>query len=130
MSGVAGRGKAPSRGSKLKNCGRGDACIVPLPSSHGIFAVGRFTAEETVPLQTKAHFTPEEYLELERKAEYKSEYFAGEIFAMAGASPEHCLITANVTAALGAQLRDSPRTAYSSDMKVRSTEELYTYPDL
>jgi Uma2 family endonuclease len=78
----------------------------------------------------KPHFTPEQYLELERQAEYKSEYFAGEIFAMAGASPEHSLITANVTAAIGPQLRDGPCAPYSSDLKVRATEELYTYPDL
>src|SRR6266849_3741111 len=115
MSGVAGRGKAPSRGSKLKNCGRGDACIVPLPSSHGIFPVGRFTAEETVPLQTKAHFTPEEYLALERKAEYKSEYFAGEIFAMSGASERHVSIVANVMYLLVGQLRRRPCKAYASD---------------
>ena len=29
--------------------------------------------------------SPDEYLELERKAERKSEYFQGEMFAMAGA---------------------------------------------
>jgi hypothetical protein len=30
-------------------------------------------------------YSEEEYLALERKAEFKSEYFAGEIFMMAGA---------------------------------------------
>ena len=34
---------------------------------------------------TKAFLTPEQYLEIERKAEFKSEYFQGEMFAMAGA---------------------------------------------
>jgi hypothetical protein len=32
----------------------------------------------------KTFLTPEEYLKIERQAEYKSEYFAGEIFAIAG----------------------------------------------
>ena len=78
----------------------------------------------------KPYITPEQYLELERQAESKSEYFAGEIFAMAGASPEHSVITVNVTVTLGTQLRDSPCTAYSSDMKVRSSQEHYAYPDV
>ena len=46
--------------------------------------------------QAKARFTPEEYLTLERKAECKSEYFAGEIFAMSGASRQHNLTLAEV----------------------------------
>ena len=37
----------------------------------------------------KRKLTPEEYLEIERRAEYKSEYFDGEIFAMAGAKRRH-----------------------------------------
>jgi Uma2 family endonuclease len=36
--------------------------------------------------------TVEEYLARERAAEYKSEYFNGEIFAMAGGSKPHNLI--------------------------------------
>jgi Uma2 family endonuclease len=44
--------------------------------------------------------TPEEYLRQERKAPFKSEYYAGEVFAMAGASPRHVLITTNTAASL------------------------------
>jgi Uma2 family endonuclease len=78
----------------------------------------------------KPYITPEQYLELERQAEAKSEYFAGEIFAMAGGSPEHNLISGNVLGDLWSQLRDRPCTVYPSDMKVRATEELYVYPDV
>jgi Uma2 family endonuclease len=39
-------------------------------------------------LQPKPYFSPEDYLALERSAEFKSEYFDGEIFAMAGAIDE------------------------------------------
>jgi Uma2 family endonuclease len=78
----------------------------------------------------KPYYTPEQYLELERQAEYKSEYYAGEIFAMAGGSPEHSLIAANVIAGLHPQLLGKPCRVYNSDLRVRTTEELYTYPDV
>src|SRR5438128_1684337 len=78
----------------------------------------------------KPYFTPEQYLALERQAQYKSEYFAGEIFAMAGASPEHHLISGNAFGVLWLQLRELPCTPYGSDQKVRSTQEHFAYPDV
>jgi hypothetical protein len=50
---------------------------------------------------TKRLYSPEEYLALERISPIKSEYYRGEIFAMAGASREHNLITGNVNAGVG-----------------------------
>ncbi len=44
--------------------------------------------------QPEPHYSPEEYIALERVAEYKSEYLAGQIFAMAGASEDHNTIAA------------------------------------
>jgi len=82
-------------------------------------------------LQPKTYLTPEEYLALERKAEYKSEYLAGEMFAMSGASPRHVLIVTNVVAELRGQLKQRPCTVYSSDLRVKvSPTGLYTYPDV
>jgi len=81
--------------------------------------------------QPKTRLTPEEYLAIERKAEYKSEYFNGEMFAMAGASERHVLIVTNVVAELRGQLRRRPCTVYSTDLRVRvSPTGLYTYPDI
>jgi Uma2 family endonuclease len=81
--------------------------------------------------QLKIRLTPEEYLAVERKAEYKSEYLAGEVFAMSGASEAHNLIAGNVFAALHAQLRKRPCKVYPSDMRVKvSATDLYTYPDV
>jgi Uma2 family endonuclease len=74
--------------------------------------------------------TPEQYLEIERKAEFKSEYYKGEMFAMAGAGYAHNLITANVIATLNQQLRSSPCRALPGDMRIHvAASELYTYPD-
>jgi Uma2 family endonuclease len=81
--------------------------------------------------QPQRRYTPEEYLALERKAEYKSEYFAGEIFAMSGASERHNLIAGNVFAAFHVQFRNRPCRAYVNDMRVKvSPTGLYTYPDV
>ncbi|GAK59789.1 hypothetical protein U27_06774 [Candidatus Vecturithrix granuli] len=81
--------------------------------------------------QPKTYVTPEEYLAIERQAEYKSEYWNGEMFAMAGASERHVLITTNTAGELRTQLKSRPCRVYSIDLrvKVRSTG-LYTYPDI
>jgi Uma2 family endonuclease len=82
-------------------------------------------------LQPKTFLTPEEYLAIERKAEYKSEYFNGEMFAMAGASEPHVSIVANVMYLLVGQLRGRPCKAYSTDLRLQvSPTGLYTYPDV
>ena len=48
---------------------------------------------------------PQEYLAIERRSEAKSEYWHGEMFAMAGASEAHNLIVANVVGELHMQLK-------------------------
>lgn len=81
--------------------------------------------------QPKKQLTPAEYLALERRAEFKSEYFAGEMFAMAGASQRHNLIAANIIRALGNQLLERPCSVYPSDMRVKIGKiNKYTYPDI
>jgi Uma2 family endonuclease len=75
--------------------------------------------------------TEEEYLEYERKAETKSEYYRGELFAMAGAKASHNLILANLMGIFYNEFKKKPCTIFPSDMRVRvSTTGLYTYPDL
>jgi Uma2 family endonuclease len=81
--------------------------------------------------QRKILLTPEEYLAVERASEGKSEYLAGEVFAMVGASKRHNLITANLIRVLGNQLLDRPCNVYPSDMRVKvSPLGKYTYPDV
>jgi Uma2 family endonuclease len=80
--------------------------------------------------QRKPRYTPDEYLELERHADYKSEYIAGEIFAMAGASFTHNRITLNIGGELRALLRGSSCSPVTSDMRVQvSATGPYFYPD-
>jgi Uma2 family endonuclease len=82
----------------------------------------------TVP---KHFITPDEYLHRERQAEFRSEYFRGETFAMAGASANHNLIVGNCVQTLGQQLKKKPCRVYPSDLKLRiEATGLYTYPDL
>ncbi|MFV0442952.1 MAG: Uma2 family endonuclease [Planctomycetaceae bacterium] len=79
----------------------------------------------------KLRLTEEEYLQRERAAEFKSEFYRGETFAMAGASREHNLIVGNLTRALGNALDDRDCEVYPNDMRVKvSATGLYTYPDV
>src|SRR5689334_5896952 len=81
--------------------------------------------------QPKTFLTPEEYLEIERKAERKSEYYQGEMFAMAGGTPRHGVIIINLGRELSVQLKTKPCLTYSSDVRLRVTPSgLYTYPDV
>ena len=74
-----------------------------------------------------------EYLALEKRAAFRSEFFDGEMFAMAGASEEHNFIANNLLAALHAHLRGKPCRVFMVDMKVRlfiAREDVFYYPDL
>lgn len=82
-------------------------------------------------LQPRHKYTPEEYLALEREAQCKSEYYAGEIFAMSGATEAHNLIVGNLVREIGLRLKGRPFRVYPSDMRVKvSNTGMYTYPDL
>ena len=74
--------------------------------------------------------TAEEYLRFEYDAEERHQFYEGEIFAMAGGSPQHSLVIANVIGALGGRLVGKPCRVYDSNLRVRIPRTtLYTYPD-
>ena len=78
----------------------------------------------------KTFLTPEQYLEIERKAEFKSEYYNGEMFAMAGASLAHNRLVGAIVRRLGNQLEGGPCEVLPSDMRVLiQATGLYAYPD-
>jgi Uma2 family endonuclease len=76
--------------------------------------------------------TEDEYVARERAAtDGKSEFLHGRVFAMAGGTARHNLITSNVSGALGVALRARPCVVLSSDQRVWiEPTGLYTYPDV
>jgi len=87
----------------------------------------------------RVRYTIEEYLVMERSSEERHEYLDGDVYAMAGESPEHGAICMNLYGSLWPQLRDTPCQAFAKDTKVRSgrlplpghvMQGLFSYPDL
>ena len=74
--------------------------------------------------------TEEEYLARERAAEYKSEYFDGEMFAMSGASMQHNRLERNLIHHLSNALDGRPCEAFTSNLRIRVSGRMYTYPDV
>ncbi|MGO9923179.1 MAG: Uma2 family endonuclease [Isosphaeraceae bacterium] len=84
-----------------------------------------------MPTVAKTYLTAEEYLARERLANFRSEFYRGEMFAMAGASWEHTLIKDNLARLAGNQLEGGPCRVLTSDLRVKiSATGLYTYPDI
>lgn len=81
------------------------------------------------PLKNK--FTPAEYLAMEEVADFKSEYYAGEIFAMTGGTADHSTVAVNLAAELRQALAARPCRVFNSDMRLHIKKSgLYTYPDV
>jgi Uma2 family endonuclease len=75
--------------------------------------------------------TVAEYVARERDSLEKHEFYRGEVFAMAGASPRHNVIVGNVSFKLFQQLEGKPCRPYGSDQRIRVEEaDLSTYPDV
>ncbi len=78
----------------------------------------------------KSILTADRYLVIERAAAEKSQYYRGEMFAMAGASAKHNLIVANIIRVLGNALVQSPCRVFASDLRVAiDVDHHYVYPD-
>ncbi len=76
-------------------------------------------------------YTYAQYLAHEAASNVKHEYLDGEIYAMAGGSPEHAFLAMAVGSLLRPQLEGKPCRVSSSDLRVRVVETgLATYPDV
>lgn len=82
-------------------------------------------------VKTQQRLTATEYLAAERAAEFKSEFFGGEMFAMAGGSPMHSLIATNLASEVRGRLKGRACVPFNSDLRMLVVATgLYTYPDL
>ena len=82
-------------------------------------------------------YSTEDYQAFERGSDERHEYLDGFIYAMAGESPTHADISANLVILIGEQLRDSPCRVRTKDTKIRSgprrrqtMKGLFSYPDV
>lgn len=72
-----------------------------------------------------------DYLALEASSNVKHEYLDGQIYGMAGGTPEHAALAAAVIGLLFGQLRGGRFRAHDADLRVRVRETgLATYPDV
>jgi Uma2 family endonuclease len=82
----------------------------------------------TVPRQ---RFTFADYVRLEETSRVKHEYLEGQVWAMAGGTPDHAAVAVNVSTLLSTGVRDQPCCVFNSDLRVRVKQTgLGTYPDV
>ena len=78
-----------------------------------------------------ARMTYAEYVAAEAKSEIRHEFLNGEVWAMAGGTPEHSALAAAMIGELAMALRGRPCRTFTSDLRVRILDTgLSTYPDV
>ena len=85
---------------------------------------------EMPPLIHKLNYTYAEYLGFEASSNVKHEFLDGQIYALAGGTPELAALAAAVITLLGPQLLGGECRPYNSDLRVRTPTGLTTYPDV
>lgn len=89
----------------------------------------------------RIRYMVEEYLAMERASDIRHEYLDGYVYAMAGESEEHGIITSNLVIEIGSRLKGSGCRTFDKDTKVLSGEvpeskrssqpkNLFSYPDV
>jgi Uma2 family endonuclease len=78
----------------------------------------------------RSAFSVADYVALEEMSIVKHEFLDGVVYAMAGGSPEHAAVAANVIRLLGTALTGRKCRVYTSDLRIRvKSTGLITYPD-
>jgi Uma2 family endonuclease len=82
------------------------------------------------PARRLHDYTYAQYVALEEESSIRHEFLDGEIYAMAGGSPDHAALAAAIIGLLGPQLFPGYR-AFTSDLRIRiPSTGLSTYPDV
>lgn len=71
----------------------------------------------------------EDYLTGEKSSDVRHEYIYGEVFAMAGASARHNIITGNIFGNFWNHLKNSDCQLFSENMKLKADAQTFYYPD-
>ncbi len=79
---------------------------------------------------SQRHYSEDDYFAVEASSGIKHEFYRGEIFAMAGASVVHNHLSANVLTLLRGAVRLKGCSAFGSDLRVKTPDGLFTYPDV
>jgi Uma2 family endonuclease len=83
-----------------------------------------------VTASARRRYTYPAYLDLDEMSNVKLEYLDGEIFAMAGGTPDHAALAMNIGIALAA-VREHGCRVFSSDLRIRVLATgLAAYPDV
>lgn len=98
--------------TRLQGCARATLCLV-IARGHSV------------------SYTFEDYIAHEEATNAKHEYLDGQIYAMAGGTPEHSALTISIATKIANQLQGGNCRAHSSDLRIRILETgLATYPDV
>ena len=100
------------------------------------FTIGYAQADDGIRERAMAQrkysvMSVEDYLILNRNSkDTRYEYLDGEIRMLAGGSPDHSIIIANLTSAIKGSLKGSQCRVYNSDLQLRLSEKRYVFPDV
>lgn len=79
----------------------------------------------------QAWLSPEEYLAIEREAEFRSEYFDGVMYSLAGGTLSNSHIMGNLAGKFRSALKKRPCLVMPADARVRVGKgRMYCYPDV
>jgi Uma2 family endonuclease len=80
---------------------------------------------------TRHRYSYADYVAHDEASNVKHEYLDGEIYGLAGGTPDHAALAMSLGAALLERVRDRPCRVFSSDLRVRVLATgLATYPDV